>query len=221
MTFSQVGVTPDTVPLWGTAQLLADWWSDPLDCADKRSLQAQATPACADERADPGGALALAAAGRLGVDPQRLISLAEAVDTPGLVEEHERLFVGPGRTPCPPYESMWDHDSPPERGVMMATAAGAVLALYHRAGLAMRPRPGELPDHLVVECEALTWCLGRNHEPTVAHALLTQHLTRWVPRFCQAVRAEAKHPYYQALADLTPAWLSALTSQVEAQTASR
>jgi TorA maturation chaperone TorD len=94
----------------------------------------------------------------------------------------------------------------------MGAAAGAVLDLYHRAGLTMRPHPGELPDHLVVETEALTWCLERNRDPAVARALAVDHLARWVPRFCDAVRSAAEHPYYQALAELTPMWISALAS---------
>lgn len=205
-------ISPETFPIWGTAQLLADWWSDPFDWAATGSRLAPISP---EERSDPTGAAALAAAVRLGIEPQRLIALATAAETPGLVEEHERLFVGPGRTPCPPYESMWMDDAPPERGIMMGAAAGAVLNLYRRAGLTMRPHPGELPDHLVVETEALTWCLERNREPAVAHALITDHLACWVPRFCDAVRTAAKHPYYQALAELTPAWIDALTCHVD------
>lgn len=209
-------VSPESFPIWGTAQLLADWWSDPLDTV---ATGLPPTPTAQEGRPDPIGAPALAAAALLGVDPQKLIALAAATDAPGLVEEHERLFVGPGRTPCPPYESMWMDDAPPDRGIMMATAAGAVLNLYRRAGLTMRPHPGELPDHLVVECEALTWCLERNHQPDVARALLTDHLARWVPQFCAAVRTAAGHPYYQALAELTPAWIAALASEVDALTA--
>ncbi len=197
----------DTLPIWTAGQLLADWWSDPLGDVE------------GSQRADPMGAMALAAADMLGVQSKSLIRLATAVDVPGLVDEHERLFVGPGRTPCPPYESMWADDAPPERGIMMGTAAGAVLELYRRAGLTMRPHPGELPDHLVVECEALTWCLEDHREPEVARALVEAHLLRWAPRFCDAVRAEASHPYYQALAELTPGWLRALASQVEARAA--
>jgi TorA maturation chaperone TorD len=201
------GISPATVPTWGMAQLLADWWSDPLDGVPPGS-------------ADPTGGMALAAGARLGVDEHRLIALAVAADAPGLVDEHERMFVGPGRTPCPPYESMWSDDAPPDRGIMMATAAGAVLSLYRQAGLAMRPHPGELPDHLVVECEALAWCLERNREPTVARALLADHLVQWVPRFCDAVRVAANHPYYRELAEITPVWIAALLTQVESPTAS-
>jgi TorA maturation chaperone TorD len=209
-------ISPETFPIWGTAQLLADWWSDPFDDAAAGSLPAPVQP---DSRADPTGAAALAAATRLGIEPGKLIALALATDTPGLVEEHERLFVGPGRTPCPPYESMWLDDAPPDRGIMMGSAAGAVLNLYQRVGLTMRPHPGELPDHIVVETEALTWCLERNHEPTVAHALVTDHLARWVPRFCDAVQTAAKHPYYQALAELTPSWIDAIACHIDERAA--
>ncbi len=207
---------PETFPIWATAQLLAEWWSDPFDEPAAGSPLVQASR---EQRSDPASAAAVAAAVRLGIDPEKIIALAMATDTPGLADEHERLFVGPGRVPCPPYESMWMDDAPPERGIMMGSAAGAVLNLYHRAGLTMRPHPGELPDHLVVETEALTWCLERNRGPAVAHALITEHLARWVPRFCAAVQTAARHPYYQALAELTPCWIDALAHHVDARAA--
>lgn len=209
----QTQLTSERAPTWLAAQLLADWWSDPqgsFAVGSEPSL-----PASLGQRADPMGMMALASGARLGVEPQALIRLAMAADAPGLVEEHERLMVGPGRTPCPPYESMWADEAPPQRGITMGTAAGAVLSLYRRAGLAMRPHPGELPDHLVVECEALAWCLEQDRETAVAYALMNEHLSRWVPAFCEAVRAAAAHPYYQALAALTPGWTSALASLLE------
>jgi TorA maturation chaperone TorD len=200
-------------PLWPAAQLLADWWSDPFD-AEASGTESR-VPTRARTADSTSSSDAVATALLLDVEPELLAQLGLAVNEPGLVEEHERLFVGPGRTPCPPYESMWHDDAPSQRGIMMGTAAGAVLALYRQAGLTMRPHPGELPDHLVVECEALAWCLAGDRAPTVARSLLTEHLLLWLPRFCERVAAETAHPYYQTLAAVTPGWMSALADQLE------
>ena len=213
---TQTQLEPTTAPTWLAAQLLADWWSDPYGSF---AVGGSSLSADLGQRADPMGAVALAAGALLGVESQALKRLATAADAPGLIEEHERLMVGPGRTPCPPYESMWADEAPPQRGITMGTAAGAVLALYRRAGLAMRPHPGELPDHLVVECEALAWCLEQDRATAVARTLLNDHLLQWLPRFCEAVRTAAEHPYYQTLAALTLGWISALADLLEAQTA--
>jgi putative dimethyl sulfoxide reductase chaperone len=209
-------VTPaaavESPPLWAAADLLADWWSDPTDTTSGRDTLASVHPG---ERCDPLGSSAAASATLLDVDISALRALAAGLGVPGLAAEHERLMVGPGRTPCPPYESMWGDEVPTQRGIMMGTAAGAVLALYRQAGLTIRPHPGELPDHLVVELEALAWSLQEGRAPMIVPAaLLNDHLLSWVPRFCARVAAEASHPYYTTLAGLTPGWLVGIAARM-------
>jgi len=202
------------LPLWATAQLIADWWSDPTDTETGHVNVPE--PVRSGEHSDPIGEVATAAAELLGVDAETMSALSAAIGDPtALAEEYERLLVGPGQTSCPPYESMWYEDAPQQRGIMMGSAAGQVLALYRQAGLTMRPHQGELPDHLVVELEALAWSLEQNRAPAVATALLNDHLLAWLPRFCERVVAETNHPYYRALATLTPTWTAAMADRLE------
>ena len=57
---------------------------------------------------------ARSAAESLGINTELLDGLRAAVaaaDPELLLEEYERLLVGPGRAPCAPYESLWHADT--------------------------------------------------------------------------------------------------------------
>ena len=207
-------VSVETLPLWVTAQLVADWWFDPTDTKVGIIGIPDAVRAGGDSH--PAGPLAATATEQLGIQMDSVAALASAIGSPiTLAEEYERLMVGPGRTPCPPYESMWLEDAPQQRGIMMGSAAGQVLALYRRAGLSVRSHHGELPDHLLVEFEALTWCLEKDSAKLIATTLLNDHLLIWLPRFCESVVKETSHPYYRTLATLTPIWVAAIADQLD------
>ena len=82
--------------------------------------------------------------------------------TEELLDEYERLFVGPGRTPCPPYESLWLGGQPRlEQGRLMGAASVAVADLYRGLGLDVAAAAHELPDHVAIELEALAFALRR------------------------------------------------------------
>lgn len=128
-----------------------------------------------------------------------------------LEEEYERLLVGPGRAPCPPYESLWRSDAPRrEQGRLMAACAVDVAALYGELGLKVREDARELPDQLAVELEALAYALETGADG-VAQSLVRDHLAVWVPAFCERVARETTHPFYAALATRTPELLASLS----------
>lgn len=180
------------------ALLLTRWWSQPT--AEERETW--------DDLWDEAGA----AAQSLGLgesDTDELGVAAAAADHDALLEEYERLLVGPGRVPCAPYESLWRVDAPAgEEGTLMGASAEAASAVYRRLGVDVREDAHELPDHLLLECEALAYALA--HDPPVAQELLNEHLNMWVGRFCEAVLGASDEPFYCALARLTPRWLAAL-----------
>ena len=168
---------------------------------------------------DDGWLLAFRLAEDLGLEPGAVGDLAAArhAATPDdLLDEYERLFVGPGLTPCPPYESLWqERVTGPERGRLMGAASAAVVDLYHELGLDVAGAAHELPDHIAVELEALA-CAAERDDPAaarVADALLGEHLSTWVPAFCRAVEAESESPFYAALAHITGAWIEALAEE--------
>ena len=110
-----------------------------------------------------------------------------------------------------PYESAWGGSTArrPGNGELMGAAAEQVQAVYGELGLQLRTDGHELPDHLVVEWEALACALERR-APTAAAFLLDEHLGRWMVPFCAAVAAETELPFYRELAQITPAWTAAL-----------
>lgn len=129
-----------------------------------------------------------------------------------LLDEYERLLVGPGQVPCNPYESLWRSGQPKlEQGRLMAAVAGEVVQVYAGLGLQVGGGTSELPDHIAVEWEALAYALESGDEEH-ADRLLREHLAQWMPAFCAAVEGETTHPFYRALAQLTPAWTAALAA---------
>lgn len=187
------------------AAMLCGWWSRPVE----------------SEVAgwDDGWLLAFRLAEDLGLETRAVGDLAaarRAATANGLLDEYERLFVGPGRTPCPPYESLWREGlARPEQGRLMGAVSTAVVDLYHGLGLDVAGAAHELPDHIAIELEALAHAAGRDDPAAarVADALLGEHLGTWVPAFCRAVEAESEAPFYAALAHLTAVWIEALAGE--------
>ncbi len=181
------------------ARLLASWWSPPT----VRELDRWA--ADWDDAVEVAELIGLS---RAGVDVLR--GAAEEAQPEALREEYERLLVGPGRAPCAPYESMWRGDQPRrEQGRLMAACAADVARLYADIGLRVRADAHELPDHLVVEWEALAYAFEHD-AADAAELLVRDHLTAWMPEFCAAVAAETVQPFYAELARLTPDWTTAI-----------
>lgn len=184
------------------AALLSHWWSRPV--ASEVDTWEQAWP------------LGCELAEGIGADPDAIEALAAAeqgATRDELLDEYERLFVGPGRTPCPPYESLWQQGQPKlEQGHLMGAASAAVSDLYHTLGLDVSPDARELPDHIAIEWEVLACALRgeAEHADQVAAALLNEHLQTWLPSFCAAVREEAQRPFYAELAAVTLSWADAL-----------
>lgn len=181
------------------ARLLAHWWSRPTQD------EVESWEACWSGACEVASLLEL---GCDGVEALRSALAASPVDQ--LLAEYERLVNGPGRAPCPPYESLWnDGGAKREQGRLMGAAASEVVRLYGELGLQVRADAHELPDHLAIEWEALAFALEHDKDEAAA-ALVDEHLALWIPPFCEAVRAEAALPFYLALASLTEAWTAAL-----------
>ena len=177
--------------------LLAHWWSRPE--AEEVITWLDAAEAEASVRASmhgPGG-------------PPPFSS--RDWELANLLDEHERLFVGPGPVPCPPYESFWREDVPIDvRRSLMGPCTADLRRLYAELGLEMAPAGGELPDHIAVELEALGYALSSEPGYAQARAIFFEHLRRWLPRLCRAVAHEAQAPFYRDLAEVTLQWMGPL-----------
>ncbi|CAA7602589.1 Nitrate reductase delta subunit [Acididesulfobacillus acetoxydans] len=121
-----------------------------------------------------------------------------------LRQEYERLFVGPGPVPCPPYEAVWHTDRPRhEEGMVTGEATEEVLRLYASLGLRVRSGASELPDHLAIELEALAYAWKTGASTAEADLLLGAHLACWLPPFCASVIGRTELTFYKSLATLT------------------
>jgi TorA maturation chaperone TorD len=189
------------------AALLSAWWSRPLEV----ELAAW----------DASWPVAAETAEALGLDAGPIEELAACSGsmTEEFLDEYERLFVGPGRTPCPPYESLWLGARPRlEQGRLMGAASVAVADLYRALGLDVAAGAHELPDHVAIELEALAVALraeGSGAEEA-CEALLHEHLVAWLPAFCAAVERETRQPFYAVLARVTTAWVERLARDLPA-----
>jgi TorA maturation chaperone TorD len=195
---------PGSAPVIAAADLLAHWWSRPVAAEVSTWLGA------AETEADLPG--------RLSGDPgTRGGGLAySSGQVPALLDEYERLFVGPGQVPCPPYESFWRDDVPIDLWhSLMGPCTAGLRRLYREIGIDMAQDAGELPDHIAVEFEALAYALSSADSDRVARALVSDHLSQWLPRLCRAVASEAGHPFYAGLAAVTLDWLGHIERYVE------
>jgi TorA maturation chaperone TorD len=187
--------------LVSAAWLAARWWSRPLP--DELEVWGRSWADARD------------AALGIGLEPDVVEALEvtlDASDLVALLDEYERLFVGPGRVPCQPYEALWRDDQPRrERGRLMGKASMDVLDLYRRLDLVLPAGAHELPDHVAIEWEALSYAFEIG-SGDVASDLLEGHLAVWLPAFCAAVEAEAEEPFYRSLAALTPLWVTGLVA---------
>lgn len=196
-----------TALVWSdAATLLSRWWSRPLE-----GVVAEW---------DRSWDLARDLADAIGLEADAVEELAAArheTSTDALLDEYERLFVGPSRPCCPPYESFWRSDGPKlEQGRLMGSPTRAVGDLYRELELDVAEDAHELPDHVAIEWEALGYALhrGGTYEASVASRLLHEHLRRWLPAFCAVVLEQAHDPFYRALANLTARWVEGLAGAV-------
>lgn len=123
-----------------------------------------------------------------------------------LVSEYTRLFIGPYKLPCPPWESVY---TSPKR-LMMQEAASQVRAIYAEAGL-ISNTDEVMPDHIGVELNFLAVLLKQAHSGSFDKEqqakrigkLLNEHLLKWVPKFTHDMEDSAETQFYRALAKTT------------------
>jgi len=134
------------------------------------------------------------------------IDMTSETELEDLLWEYTRLFIGPYKLPCPPWESVYT--SP--KKLMMQDSSDQVRALYAEAGLAIYT-DDVMPDHIGVELNFLSVLLQRAQSETSNKAeemgrtaiLLNEHLEKWVPQFTRDMENAAERPLFRALARTT------------------
>lgn len=129
-----------------------------------------------------------------------------------LAVEYARLFVGPFEIKAPPYGSLYLDG---ERKVM-GDSTMEVIRFYEEAGLSSNKDCGDLPDHIAVELEFMSYliynetvAMEKSDFKTALEVLKKQEeflegfLGRWIVPFCEKIRDATDNGFYAALADCT------------------
>jgi TorA maturation chaperone TorD len=134
------------------------------------------------------------------------INLNSEEETQDLLWDYTRLFIGPYRLPCPPWESVYAS----EKRLLLQESSDAVRAIYERLGVEVGT-PSVLPDHIGAELNFMGILLekietGLREEATyrqISKDFVEEHLRNWIPRFASDLEKAAETPLYKALARST------------------
>jgi len=156
-----------------------------------------------------------------GVGLDELKGALNGIDTgsDGILEDllwdYTRLFIGPYKLPCPPWESVYRSQA----RLMMQDAADDVRRTYAAFGLSVE-ETGVMPDHIGVELNFLALVNELAGEQDrqqsdcmrIGEAFLNDHLQQWVPQFAADMDAAAESCFYKALARTTRTTLGLLST---------
>ena len=128
-----------------------------------------------------------------------------------LAVEYTRLFLGPGKHVSP-------HGSvhmPGEDGRLWRNSTVAAKKFKQSLGVDFRPESHGLPDHISVElelmqklaqAEARAWHTGDRAKAmsyrSIEKEFLDNHLSKWVPIFCDKLKMQATLSFYREMAKL-------------------
>ena len=134
-----------------------------------------------------------------------------------LAVEYARLFVGPGPR-ISLYESVNANPGSHSEAALWSERTVKVKNFIESSGLSYAKEFAGLPDHVSVELEfmqrvaaheAEAHLAGRDAEAqTLFHiqqAFFNEHIGDWLPTLCEKVIANAKEPFYIAMAELSKA----------------
>ena len=133
------------------------------------------------------------------------VNLDSEDELDGLLWDYTRLFIGPDRLPCPPWESVY---TSPKR-LMMQDAYDKVREFYTRLGIEVGSAD-VMADHIGAELNFLAILYGiiesdpkQSVYENLAEEFLTSHLRNWVPRFTTDMEEAAETLFYRAVAGIT------------------
>jgi TorA maturation chaperone TorD len=139
-------------------------------------------------------------------DALEKIDMASDSELEDLLWEYTRLFIGPYKLPCPPWESVY---TSPKR-LMMQEAYDEVRDYYNKAGLTVNNQ-GIMADHLGAELNFLAVVLQKAHSDPkkeqyyrdLTRGFLDEHVIKWIPQFARDMEDAADLLFYKTLARVT------------------
>ncbi len=129
--------------------------------------------------------------------------------------EYTRLFLGPGKH-VSPHESVNLQRDDAGQGQLWGESTVEVKKFIESAGLDYTSEYKGLPDHISVELEFMQEVILREEQAwrendkdgalycmKIEKKFVEEHLSRWIPIFCDKVIREAELPFYREMATLT------------------
>jgi TorA maturation chaperone TorD len=136
-----------------------------------------------------------------------------------LAVEYARLFVGPGKH-ISPHESVHHQRDDGQWGQLWGESTAQVKKFIESSGLEFTSEYTGLPDHISVELEFMQHVVLREEQAWKdddhGTALLClknekkfvdEHLSRWIPDFCEKVVKAADLSFYREIAGLTKTFI--------------
>ncbi len=129
-----------------------------------------------------------------------------------LILEYTRLFIGPGKH-ISPYESVYRDNE----DALWSETTVEVKRFIESSGLEYSCNWSGLPDHIGVELELMqrltcyekeAWAREDDKETAIRclefeRKFVDEHLSQWVPVFCDKVKEETRTAFYGEIAELT------------------
>ena len=132
-----------------------------------------------------------------------------------LAMEYARLFLGPGKH-ISPHESVHHKRDDGQWGQLWGASTAEVKKIIESAGLEYKTEYTGIPDHISVELEFMQQVVIREEQAWQENdretarlcqenekEFVDQHLSGWIPDFCEKVVTEADLPFYREMAKLT------------------
>jgi TorA maturation chaperone TorD len=129
--------------------------------------------------------------------------------------EYARLFLGPGKH-ISPHESVQLPEEEGGTSQLWGAPTVKVKKYIEASGLEYQSEYSGLPDHISVELEfmqhltlreAQAWeeegRKGSEFYLKIEKTFIEEHLTHWIPIFCEKVMKETEMPLYKSMAALT------------------
>ena len=124
--------------------------------------------------------------------------------------EYAKLFVGPFELLAPPYGSVYLDDG----GRVMGDSTMKVIEAYQEEGLSKNDDFKDLPDHITVEMEFMSYLIYKEREALQKSDLdtakeyankqedfLKNSIRPWVYQFCSRIKEGTDNEFYRSLAD--------------------
>lgn len=139
----------------------------------------------------------------IGTEMAAALAGPEAMKT--LIEEHQRLFIGPDHLDAPPWGSVYLD----EEGTLFGDSTLALRHFLDAEGVTLRTEQHEPEDHIGLLFWAAAW-LAEAKRPVALRRLIDEHILPWSGSYLGKLGEAARHPFYRALERLASLTLDAL-----------